>query len=224
MSAELVNPLRWPEGWPRTASHMRRDGSQFRKGDGYEWNGAERKYVGKADVTLGAAKKSLVDELDRLGAKSVVVSSNLSARADGSARGKINEPGVALYFDLKGRPIVMAQDAFDNVASNVRSLALAIECLRGLERHGGGSMMKRAFDGFAALPPPAGAKPKRPWWQVFRYSDNVEDRELLSVSEVEARFRTLAKKLHPDVNPGADVEEMQELNEALAEAKKELDP
>lgn len=215
---ELTNPLRWPEGWPRTASHMRQDGAKFRKGSGFEFIGNERKYVGKEDVTLSGARRSLAAELERLGAKSTVLSSNLSARADGNARGKIGDPGVALYFDLKGRPIVMAQDAFDNVASNVRSLALALDAMRALERHGGGSMMTRAFDGFAALPPPAGMKPKRPWWQVLRYSEdaNAEDREFLSVAEVEARFRSLSKKLHPDAGGGEA--EMSELNIARDEA------
>ena len=33
--------------------------------------------------------------------------------------------------------MVMATDAFSNIAANVRSLGLAIEALRQLERHGG---------------------------------------------------------------------------------------
>ena len=48
----------------------------------------------------------------------------------------------------------MACDRFDNAAANMRSLGLAIEAMRQLERHGVGTMMERAFTGFVALPAP----------------------------------------------------------------------
>jgi hypothetical protein len=50
--------------------------------------------------------------------------------------------------------MTMACDRFDNAAANMRSLGLAIEAMRQLERHGGGAMMEKAFSGFVALPPP----------------------------------------------------------------------
>ena len=50
--------------------------------------------------------------------------------------------------------MVMAQDRFWSIIGNMRSLTMAIEGLRQMERHGGATMMERAFDGFTALPPP----------------------------------------------------------------------
>lgn len=121
---------------------------------------------------------------------------------------------------LKGKPFVMAQDRYHDVAANIRSLALAIEGMRQLERHGGGTMMERAFSGFAALPPPEGTIPKRPWWEVMRYSKDPAERELLSVGEVEARFRNLAKKFHPDA--GGTAAEFAELEQAKADAIQDI--
>ena len=48
----------------------------------------------------------------------------------------------------------MAMDRFTSVAGNLRSLTLAIEAMRQLNRHGGGTMMERAFAGFVAIAPP----------------------------------------------------------------------
>lgn len=199
-------PLSWPAGWPRTHS-ARRGQHPF----------GSRTYP----LTFDRARRQLIEELQRLRATRLTLSSNVPLRLDGqphaaSARARQEDPGVAVYFMLKGRAFVMAQDRYYDVAANVRSLALAIEGMRQLERHGGGTMMERAFDGFAALPAPDGAKPKRPWWEVLRYSANPEDRELLSPGEVEERFKTLAKKVHPDA--GGDVEAFQELQAAKDEA------
>ena len=57
----------------------------------------------------------------------------------------------------------MARDAYKTVAGNMRSLTLAIEAMRQLERHGGSTMMERAFQGFAAIAPPDW---KKPWREV----------------------------------------------------------
>ena len=211
-------PLRWPDGWPKTPAIDRTSGYQFKQAGGQ---------YGKTAVTFARARKLLVEELERLGATNPVISSSVDVRVDGVPRNGVNpdrtgfkEPGAAIYFMLKGRAMVMAQDAFNNPAANIRSLGCAIEAMRSLERHGGGTMMSRAFDGFAALPPPEGSKPKRPWWEVLRYSENPEDRELLSVGEVKARFNTLAKRMHPDA--GGDSDDLSELTLARDEAVAEL--
>lgn len=208
-------PLRWPDGWPKTPADKRDRGMQFRRGG----------YSGSLP-TFAFGRDGLVEELRKLGARNIVISTSVDVRTDGVPRSGIEpnrsfkEPGAAVYFTLKGRPIVMAQDAYDSPGVNLRSLTLAVEAMRALERHGGGTMAGKAFDGFAALPPPAGSKPKRPWWQVLHYSDSPYDREYLSVPEVQARYRSLAKRLHPDA--GGDAEEMAELNAAIEEAAAEL--
>lgn len=133
-------PLKWPDGWPRRKKQQ--DSDRRFNGPTYQWH---RIYRG------------LIEELKRIGADHVVVSTNQMLRNDGIPYAqvrKINDPGVAVYFKRRGKPLVMAQDRFDTVMGNIRSLTMAIEGLRQMERHGGAVMLERAFDGFAALPPP----------------------------------------------------------------------
>lgn len=223
-------PLSWPEGWKRTAPHLRGDGRQFGTGTGFESDGAGgSNYVGKRSITLEVARQKLREALDKMKATFVTLSTNVPLRNDGEprsdgGRAPHGDPGVAIYFTLKGKPMVMATDAFDNVASNVRSLGLAIEAMRQLERHGGGQMMERAFTGFSALPPPDNYQPRRPWWEVLRYPEDPAEREILSVAEIEARWKALAKKLHPD-GSGASASDaaMSELNVAREDAVKEIE-
>ena len=133
-------PLSWPTGWPRTSAH-RRGASRFGKNTGVN------------------QISELIAELRRLGATNIVISSNVPVRQDGlpyadHARRRIDDPGVAVYFKLKGKQLSMARDRYWTPWENMRSLVLAIDAMRSIERHGGSTMMERAFDGFAALPPP----------------------------------------------------------------------
>lgn len=139
-------PLAWPDGWPVTPDWKRRKDHNF----------GSKVY---GPLTFDRARRGLTDELQRLGARNVVLSTNLPIRQDGmpyagAALKRMESPGVAVYFTLNKKPMVMAQDAYADIAANCRSLALAIDGMRQLERHGGGLMMERAFSGFAALPPP----------------------------------------------------------------------
>lgn len=218
-SAEAF-PLSWPAGWPRTRN--RSTGSKF-QGSSYSPGAA---YKSRKPISPDRARKLLREELGRLGAKFIVISTNVPLRADGEMRAdqadrRLADPGVAIYFTLKGKQMVMAQDAFDGIAANLRSLGLAIEAIRALERHGGGQMIERAFAGFTALPAPDGSKPKRPWWIVLNYGDSDEARADLSVDEVIARYKTLAKKRHPDADGGSS-ELFQELSDARDEAVQAL--
>jgi hypothetical protein len=198
MEDAVAFPLHWPVGWPRTPENKRDDGARFKGGDVYEGYGESRRYIGRKMISFDRARQLLREELDRLKAKNVVLSTDVPLRQDGEpyagALSRRMDPGVAVYFTLKGKQMTMAQDAFARIEANMRSLGLAIEALRQLERHGGGTMMERAFAGFTALPAPEGSKPKRPWWIVLNYGDSDEARADLSVEEVEARFKTLAKK------------------------------
>lgn len=162
-------PLDWPDGWPR--AKLREDGrGRFARGQGSR----------RAPISMTEAAGSLYGELERMGAVNVVVSSNLQRRLDGGILARqsgITDPGIAVYFSWKKASYVMARDQFDRAEDNLRSLALAIEGLRQMERHGGSYMMERAFTGFAALPPPdapiempgADATPE-PWYEVLGVS------------------------------------------------------
>lgn len=189
-------PLSWPEGWERTAAHERKTHSAFK-------------------TTFDKARRDLMAELGRLGATNVVVSSWLPLRRDGQpyadqARRRMEDPGVAVYFTLRGRQMVMARDAFTSVHDNLRSIGLGIEHLRGLERHGGGTMMERAFTGFAALS-------DRSHWRTVL---NFPAAPFVPVLEqLTARYRALAKEAHADA--GGSDEKMAELNIARDQAMKE---
>ena len=77
-------------------------------------------------------------ELRRLGVKDPVLSSNQPIRPDGSpyaAQRMIRDPGVAVYFVRDCRHLVMAQDRYWRMVDNIRSLAMAIEGLRKMQRH-----------------------------------------------------------------------------------------
>ena len=182
-------PLDWPPGWARTASGRRTDArDRFKRGSGWQ----NRYYW-----TLADAQTEMFNELKLLGARSVVVYSNLKRRLDGGIRSgqrMPDDPGVAVFFELEGEAMVMARDAFIRVEENIRSMTLAIAGLRQVKRHGGGQMMKRAFTGFMALPPPdtaiemPGPDPRR--------SDGAGDAGMttLLVSTLDLIARSLGKK------------------------------
>jgi len=189
-------PLQWPDGWPRTPTEQKQDSKyRFKK---QRWNSSQSPYW-----TFAEARDALIDELDRMGARSAVLSSNYETRLDGLPRagGPIpDDTGVAVYFDLGGRPMVMACDRHIRAEENMRSIALALEAMRQLERHGGGVMMEKAFSGFVALPAP------KAWHQVLGVSPAA------SRDEIERAFRILAKTAHPDA--GGSNTAMAELNDA----------
>lgn len=200
MAAEAY-PLQWPEGWPRTPAYKRETSHPF---------------GGKVyGLTFDRARQQLLEELGRLYARNIVLSTNVPLRQDGqpyagAATARLNDPGVAVYFTLKGQPRAMARDGFTNIAANMRSLFLAIEGLRQMERHGGSYMMERAFSGFAALAPPDW---KKPWREVFGLKPDWR-------GDIAALYREKARERHPDT--GGSNTLMAELNVAYSEAKREL--
>ena len=191
-------PLQWPEGWPRAVSNRRE---------------SDRKFGGSRKLTMGWARDDLMHELRLLGATEIIVSSNVPTKSDGlpySELRLIDDPGVAVYFTFKKKPLVMARDGFISVAGNIRSLTLAIEGLRQLERHGGSHMMEKAFSGFVAIAAPDA---KKPWREVFGIKPHWR-------GDIATLYREKARHRHPDV--GGDHTLMAELNNAYEDAKREL--
>lgn len=204
-------PLKWPAGWPRTSASRRRSSHTFGR-----------------NLTGYRAHSRLDEELRRLGAQYIVVSSNVAVTKStgyvgAAAESRIEDPGIALYFSLGGREMSMAQDLFDSPAGNIRSLGIAIEAMRAIERHGGGVMMQRSFAGFAALPPPEGhsSAPRRPWREVLEVGsiDPLPKDAQLAIAE--AFYKREARKSHPD-SPGGSAQAMAELNVAIDAARQEL--
>lgn len=202
-------PLSWPPGWPRTPAHGQVDGKfRFRR---TRWDGNRSPFW-----TFAEARDALLEESRKLGARSIVLSTNFPLGRDGApveGKRRPDDQGVAIYFARQGRVLVMAADGFVRAEENMRSLALALEGLRQVERHGGGVMMERAFDGFAALPPPGAG---RPWRVVF----GINDQAGVTAAAIEVAFRRLAMTRHPD--QGGTAEAMAELNAARDAALKEI--
>lgn len=195
-------PLDWPAGWPRTRPADRLDGRRtFLRSAGRSW-------------TFAAARDALYEEAARLGSPSwnTVISTDfqLNQRGEPSlSKGRPSDNGVAIYLRRVGRPYVMACDRYERAEENMRSLALAIEAMRQLERHGGGVMMERAFQGFAAIAAPA----PQHWTAVLGLPATA------TRADIEAAFRRLARERHPDAG-GSDAM-MAALNAARDQALKE---
>lgn len=196
-------PLKWPEGWPR--ARWRSSGSFSR------------------NLDYDRALRDLETELERL--KAVVISCNMKPGRVAAVTGADprRDSGVAIYFTFNAKQMAMAQDSYDTVAKNMRSLTIAIDAMRAIGRHGGGYMMQRSFDGFAQLPPPGGdtGYQKKPWRDVLKMtgiSGLIVNADQLVLAE--NRYKSLARGAHPDNGGSADA--MAELNIAIEDARAEL--
>lgn len=183
-------PLYWPEGWPRTKN---RQTSRFNP------------------YGLAAESRCILDELKLLGATDAIISTNIPLRRDGLpySNQKIDDPGVAVYFNLNGEKQCIPCDRWWTVEENARAIWKSINALRGLERWGAKSFVSAAFRGFKALPNPTS---KTPWRDVLGDCGNLD--------EAKSKFRELARKDHPD--HGGNAKQMVRLNQALADARLEF--
>jgi hypothetical protein len=191
-------PLHWPDGWLRTPPEARQE-RRYRPGRAY----SDR----RSFWTFAEARVTLMEELDLLGARNVVISSNYELRRDGRPRAGGRTPedgGVAVYFNLEGRPTVLACDRHGWAAENLRAIAMAVKALSLVERHGGGVIFERSMRGFATR---AG---NGEWWSVLRVAETA------TREEIESAFRELARAHHPD--RGGSQEKMAELNGARERA------
>lgn len=198
-------PLHWPTNRPRRAPHDQKYGRFSTKQN----NG---RYLSTKDITTSQALHRLQDELDRIGAELPVVSSNVQTRLDGlprSGQREPDDPGVAVYFQLGGRPHCLPCDTYTQVAQNIAAVAAHIEATRKIERHGVASVQEM-FTGFEALPAPGQAASQQ-WWVVLGVPTRANH------AEISAAYRRLAAERHPD-QPGGSNELMAELNAARDEA------
>lgn len=210
--SESAYPLSWPAGWKRTTASERKR-ARFN---------SQRDSRLKQQLTVAQALRRLQEALGRMGVSdwNTIISTNVELRRDGlpySGQKEPQDPGAAVYWrdsSQDGWPRrCMAIDLYDRVADNLAAIAATLEYLRGIERHGGAAILDRAFTGFTALEHSPGRQ-QRTWRDVL----GVEPGDQLS--EVKAKYRRLACVMHPD--KGGSDEAMAELNEAMAQAVKEL--
>lgn len=189
-------PLAWPEGRERTPAHKRQ--------------------ASKFDCTFAQARDGLGAEIVRLGGRYSVLSTNLPLNLSGlpyASRGEPADPGVAAYFEYKGKSMCFACDRWSKVKDNIRAIEKTIDAIRGIQRWGSGEMLDRAINAFQALAAPTA---KRSWREVL----GLQHHRAFDRATVEEAWRYLAKTHHPD--KGGDPAKMAEINAARDEALKEL--
>lgn len=152
--------------------------------------------------SISRAGDYLADELRRLGAKNCVITTNLQTRQRGDgfyANQRVDDAGVVVYFELRGKGKAMACDRWDRPEHNLWALYLSVQAIRGLERWGGSELLDGLFTGFKALPSPDDVIITT--IDYFQGCHTDEERKI--------RHRKLAKELHPDV--GGSLEEFQDM-------------
>lgn len=179
-------PLQWPTGWKRTNS---RDRSRFKVS------------------SFAHARDEMYRELSRMGVGSynVVISSNVPLRKDGlpySGMAQPKDPGIAVYFSYKKKPMALACDTYTKVEDNLWAICKTIEALRGIERWGASDMMERSFQGFAQIQAPQ----SQAWYEILEVNERASKDEIL------AAWKNMARKHHPDVGGSSDM--MAKINNA----------
>lgn len=200
-------PLSWPTGWKRTERNQIKV-SKFHKLSGNNWDGSFRQ---RGNLTIANGVAMLMKQLRMLNAKSIVISSNLHLTTYGEPRSGQREPddsGVAVYFELKDKPRVLACDKWSVCADNMAAIAKHIDALRAQDRWGVGSV-DQAFAGYAALEAP------KKWRDVLGCVSNV------TLKYAEDQYRYLAKQYHPDM-PNGSHEQFTAISNAIEQAREEL--
>jgi hypothetical protein len=183
----------------------------------------------------GQQIQAVLDELRKLGARNVVISSNMPVRPDGipyadGPQQPNGDPGVAVYWSVSMSvggewrlvPYCMPCDKWNRIADNLHAIALSINAMRGLDRWGAVTV-EQAFAGFAELPPgqTEAAPAARPWRDVIGGPwPELPPDELLDL--VRGRYRRSMKLVHPDIAGPAGAAVSAELNVAMEEAEREL--
>jgi hypothetical protein len=184
VSAIEAFPLCWPLSRPRTNS---RQHSRF-------------------STSFAKARDHIVAEVNRLGGRNAIISTNIELRRDGLPYASFTQPGdpgVALYFTYKGKQMCFCCDRYRKAEDNMHAISLTISALRGVARWGTGDMMESAFRGFAALPAPAVQDAPH---EVLGVAPNA------APNEIDYAYKRLAAQHHPD--KGGSTEQMAKINAA----------
>jgi hypothetical protein len=190
MSSPVEYPLHWPEGWPRSRSRRRAAFSS--KGTALTYTRAEERLRNELKLLAGGGRYSVL-----------IISTNMIRERQPS------DPGAAVYFQMPDGPMrVMAADIYDRVEDNIGALAATVEAMRAIQRHGGATILERAFTGFTALPAPKSC------WAVLGVPPGSTE------ALVRDAYRRAAKALHDRQAPEHQLTDLNVArDEALAQVK-----
>jgi len=188
-------PLSWPEGYARTDRRDRKN-SRFAQ-------------------TLAVCREYLKDEIRKLNADNLIISSNQPLKQNGdlradSGRLKTDDPGVAVYFDWKGRSYTMCCDRYPQIWENLYAIARTIGALRQIDRDGVSDFLERAFTGFPGLPAPG--ESTTDVWQILGIVATKD------AAIIKKAFWNKSMTAHPD--RGGSQEEFSALHNAYQQALK----
>lgn len=188
-------PLTWPDTLPRTKAKV---SSQFRTG----LSAALKNVNGSLAAFARDSSKPIKRE-------DITISSNVTLGAD-----KPSDPGVAVWFVWDGLSVCIAVDRYPKVEDNLQAIHHVLEARRTELRHGGLHIVRATFMGFQALPAPNSSCSWREILEIVTSGPITE-------ANIEAAYRRLAKKHHPDLPEGSG-SVMTELNNARDQALKEV--
>lgn len=203
MDAPQRYPLFWPAGWPRAKIRSTAAFGVMREKGGHG-------FKSRSVLGMDEAMKRLERELEALGAKDIVLSTNHELNLRGIPRGDRSpaDPGAAVYFKLRGKDAALACDKWNRLADNIGALAKHIEAMRGMNRWGVGTV-EQLFTGYTMLPAP------EQWWNVLGVPRNATKGRAFNA------YRDKAREAHPDQG-GSDAA-MARVNAAWEAAKAEFE-
>lgn len=179
-------PLQWPANVQRTPSH-KRSKPQF------------------AEKSWGHTLAEIQRQVKLFDGRYATLSTNQPLRQDGmpyASYRKIEDPGVALYFELDGEQVCFPCDRWVTLGLNMRAIAMNLDAMRAMQRWGVGTV-KQQFTGYKAL---AAENPTESWWDVLDCLPQA------GAEVIQMQYRQLAKAAHPDL--GGSAEAMARLNAA----------
>lgn len=184
-------PLFWPQGFPRSKY---RENSRFKT----SYDNALKNVQGSLRLFASDSGRKL---------EHAIMSSNMTLT--GLANG---DPGVAVWFVWDGLQVCIPVDRYNTVAANLQAIHHIIEARRVELRHGTLALVRAAFTGFKALPPPPG----KHWRDILALPSG----QPATRDAVETAFKRLAGERHPD--RGGSTDAMAELNSAREMALREI--
>lgn len=164
-------------------------------------------------ASLGDTLDKLETELARIRATNVVVEIDVSQaelrRGNGEpvVRASVRKtPGIVLHYtDKDGRAVTMPADRYRTWSANLRALALTLESLRAVDRHGATSSGEqyRGWMALTAITTPAMTTAKAARTIVsFAGGNFSESGVLASADECRRALQYAFAKTHPDRHMG----------------------
>ena len=172
------------------------------------WKRSDGQFKAGWQKTLDLLEK----ELNWLHAKDITVEGFFAAgdiRNDGwpKSSARPTQPGVVLSFETKRGRMVMPCDKYKHWESNLRAIALTLEHLRAVERHGVVSDRKEQYTGWLRLPAASSIDELAECAKIlirfasvgFTTGQVMADQNIFDLT-----WREAVRRTHPDTNEGRD--------------------